>query len=84
MLFLNLNLDLNDTPCTKNPEYYNTSGCRITKYYSHVVAFCSAIQKHNRYISFLNLDSYVFQGTDSVVSQTFNHFWMENCIKITI
>ena len=58
MLFLNLNHDLSDTPCTKNPEYYNTSGCRIIKYYSHVVAFCSAIQKHNRYISFLSLDSY--------------------------
>ena len=26
MLFLNLNHDLSDTPYTKNPEYYNTSG----------------------------------------------------------
>ena len=42
MLFLYLNHDLNDTPCTKNPEYYNTSGCRIINYYSHVVAYCSS------------------------------------------
>ena len=38
-VFLYVNHDLNEIPCTKNPEYCNTLGCRIAKYYSHIVAF---------------------------------------------
>ena len=38
-VFLYVNHDLNEIPCTKNPEYYNTLGCRFAKYYSHIVAF---------------------------------------------
>ena len=56
-------LEILEIPCTKNP---------VTN--SHIVTFCSATQKHNRYISFLNLDSYVLTHMIAVLgTKKINH-----------